>query len=93
MVAPTWALIPRQGSILDPLHWECGVLATGPPEKSPIMCFEMNGELSNIVGFFLFIYIFFSSNSIPQQIILYFKTFNWWIIVLQDCVGFCRISI
>ena len=24
-----------QGSNLDPLHWEFGVLATGPPGKSP----------------------------------------------------------
>ena len=25
---------PDQGSNLGPLHWECGILATGPPGKS-----------------------------------------------------------
>ena len=25
----------EQGSDLGPLHWECGVSATGPPVKSP----------------------------------------------------------
>ena len=25
---------PTRGSNLDPLHWECRVLTTGPPEKS-----------------------------------------------------------
>ena len=25
---------PDQGLNLSPLHWECGVLATGPPGKS-----------------------------------------------------------
>ena len=37
----SWVLVvtcgiqfPHQGSNLGPLHWECGVLATGPPGKS-----------------------------------------------------------
>ena len=29
-----WDLVPDQGSNPDPLHWEQGVLATGPPRKS-----------------------------------------------------------
>ena len=29
-----WDLFLNQGSNLGPLHWECGVLATGPPGKS-----------------------------------------------------------
>ena len=29
-----WDLVPDQGSNLGPLHWELGVLATGPPGKS-----------------------------------------------------------
>ena len=29
-------LVPRPGSTnLGPLHWECGILAAGPPRKSP----------------------------------------------------------
>ena len=28
-----------QGSNLGPLHWECGVLATGPRGKSPYTIF------------------------------------------------------
>ena len=27
-------LFPDQGSNPGPLHWECGVLTTGPPGKS-----------------------------------------------------------
>ena len=27
--------VPDQSSNLGSLHWECGVLATGPPGKSP----------------------------------------------------------
>ena len=29
-----WDLVPPQGMEPSPLHWEHGVLATGPPEKS-----------------------------------------------------------
>ena len=29
-----WHLVPSQGSNLGPLHWEWGVLATGPPGQS-----------------------------------------------------------
>ena len=29
-----WDLVPDQGSNLGRLHWELGVLATGPPGKS-----------------------------------------------------------
>ena len=29
-----WDLVPDQGSNLGCLHWELGVLATGPPGKS-----------------------------------------------------------
>ena len=28
-----WDLVPWPG--IEPLHWECGVLATGPPGRSP----------------------------------------------------------
>ena len=30
----TWHLVTRPGIKAGPLHWECGVLATGPPGKS-----------------------------------------------------------
>ena len=30
-----WDLVPEQGSDPGPLHWEHGVLTTGPPGKSP----------------------------------------------------------
>ena len=36
----TWDLVPDQGSNPDPLHWEHGVLATGPPGKSQIVLFN-----------------------------------------------------
>ena len=29
-----WDIVSRQGMNPGPLHWEGGVLATGPPEKS-----------------------------------------------------------
>ena len=32
-----WDLAPDQGSNPDPLHWEHGALATGPPGKSPFL--------------------------------------------------------
>ena len=28
------SLVPQQGLNLGPLHWECGVPTTGPPENS-----------------------------------------------------------
>ena len=33
--APCGIQFPDQGSNLAPLHWEHGVLASGPPGKSP----------------------------------------------------------
>ena len=35
LVAECRTQFPNQGANLDPLHWECRVLATGPPGKSP----------------------------------------------------------
>ena len=35
-----WAQSPDQGLNLGPLHWDCGVLATGPPGKSPSVVLE-----------------------------------------------------
>ena len=35
-----WAQFPDQGLNLGPLHWECGVLATGPLGKSPSVVLE-----------------------------------------------------
>ena len=34
-------LVHDQGSNLDPMHWECWVLATGPPGKSPQHLFQL----------------------------------------------------
>ena len=34
-------LVPRPGIEPVPLHWEHGVLATGPPGKSCDMCFNL----------------------------------------------------
>ena len=34
-------LVPDQGSNPGPLHWECGVLTTGPPGKSLHQSFLM----------------------------------------------------
>ena len=38
-----WVLFPGQGSNVGPLHWEGGVLTTGPPGKS------CTGLLSSII--------------------------------------------
>ena len=35
---------PHQGSNLVPVHWEHGVSATGPPEKSLCMTLEIHGH-------------------------------------------------
>ena len=35
-----WDLVPDQRSKLGPLHWEHGVLATGPPGKSLVCVLE-----------------------------------------------------
>ena len=35
----TWDLVPRPGIEPGPLHWERGVLATGPPVKSLVSLF------------------------------------------------------
>ena len=35
----TWDLLPWREIEPGPLHWEHGVLATGPPEKSPYVIF------------------------------------------------------
>ena len=40
-----WDLVPDQGSNPDPLHWEHGVLATGPPGKSLGVCLKGTGQL------------------------------------------------
>ena len=37
----TWELVPWSGIEPGPLHWECGVLATGPPEKSLVLHFTL----------------------------------------------------
>ena len=39
-----WDLAPLPGTEPGPLHWECGVLATGPPGKS-LKCFSMSLHL------------------------------------------------
>ena len=36
-----WDLVPWPGIKVWPLHWELGVLATGPPGKSPILWFSI----------------------------------------------------
>ena len=43
----TWAQqLPSQGSNLGPLHWELGVLTSGPPGKS--MCSGFDGDVFSI---------------------------------------------
>ena len=49
---------PDQGSNLGPLHWECGVLATGPPGKSSEEIFKANVACGR------FILIFGKTNTI-----------------------------
>ena len=44
LVAACGIQFPDQGSNPGPLHWECGVLATGPPGKSPRMGEILNGK-------------------------------------------------
>ena len=39
LVGSCGVYFPDQGSNLGPLHWECGVLATGPPGKSQWLSF------------------------------------------------------
>ena len=38
LVAACGMYFPNQGLIPGPLHWECGVLATGPPGNSLGLC-------------------------------------------------------
>ena len=46
LVAACGLKFPDQGSNLGPLHWECGVLSTGPPGKSlEFKNFEMTSDL------------------------------------------------
>ena len=40
-----WDLVPWPGLKLGPLHWECAVLATGPPWKSPAFSFKCKKNL------------------------------------------------
>ena len=40
LVAACRIYIPDQGLNLGPLHWEGGVLTTGPAEKSPSATFK-----------------------------------------------------
>ena len=43
--------IPDQGSKLAPLHWECGVLAIGPPGKPLFLIFFLKKYSRNkIIG-------------------------------------------
>ena len=37
LVAACVTQFPNQGSNLGPLHWECGILATVSPGKSPLL--------------------------------------------------------
>ena len=39
LVAACGSYFPDQGMNLSPLHWEHGVLATGPPGKCPLIFF------------------------------------------------------
>ena len=49
---------PDQGSNPGPLHWECRVLATGPPGKSPTSCFcsPKNVVLAHSIHTHMFLY-------------------------------------
>ena len=48
LVATCRILFPNQGSNPGPLHWDCRVLATGPPEKSLYIFKWMRQKLKNI---------------------------------------------
>ena len=39
-----WDLVPCQGLNPGPLHWELGVLATGPPGKSHSLFFKYSSQ-------------------------------------------------
>ena len=46
-----WDLeFPEQGSNLGLLHWECGILATGPPGKSPRVQIDINPIENNLAA-------------------------------------------
>ena len=48
LVATSDIKFPDQGSNSGPLNWECGVLAPGPPGKSP--SFFLNGIIFFYIG-------------------------------------------
>ena len=40
-----WDLVCQPGMNLDSLHWECGVLAIGPPGKSHFLCISQSPNI------------------------------------------------
>ena len=68
-----WDLVPDQGWNLDPLHWECGVLAIGPPEKSPFFLIIVGGSRVHSIIFFL-MSVGPKCTSLPTSIMYLFHT-------------------
>ena len=50
LVASCGVWFPDQGLKLDPLHWECGVLVIGSPERSLPQCFKAFSDRSLFLG-------------------------------------------
>ena len=68
-----WDLVPDQGWNLDPLHWHCGVLAIGPPEKPPFFLIIVGGSRVHSTIFFL-MSIGPKCTSLPVSIMYLFHT-------------------
>ena len=68
-----WDLVSDQGWNLDPLHWECRVLAIGPPEKSPFFLIIVGGSRVHSIIFFL-MSIGPKCTSLPTSIMYLFHT-------------------
>ena len=60
---------PHQGSNLVPVHWEHGVSATGPPEKSLCMTLEIHGHTFRLC-------IYLRVKSLGHRIGLYYFFFS-----------------
>ena len=50
LVAARGIQVPEQGSNPGPMHWKCGVLATGPPWKPPAFASTSNISVFNSIG-------------------------------------------
>ena len=81
-ICSMWDLVCQPGMNLDPLHWECGVLAIGPPGKSHFLCISQS---PNIVFLSLLFPPDSTQASVPipsSEVFLETSSFPWLILAL-----------